>query len=202
MSEQIIRKAGEPEVIKKAGDGASYTFVISSEEPDLVNDVVVQAGLKPVSERIPAQIDHSGSVKDLIGHWQNIRRQGKQTLADFIPFQKGISQAADLVTALLDSGVRMASSIGFRGIDVEMRDPKKGYSGGMLYKESNLLETSIVVVPCHPSALSIAKSMDMPVSVINMVFDFEDEGEEIDRQMRFDDVLARAKRLVKPHIVI
>lgn len=175
----LVRKSGNPDVIKKSKSSDSYTFVISSEEPDLVGDVVVQKGLKPVSDRIPAQIDHSGKVADLAGSWANIRLDstGKQTLADFIPFQKGISQTADLVRALLDSGVRMAASIGFKG-QGEFRDPKKGYSGGMIYKSASLLETSIVVVPCHQQALSVAKSLNIPKSVVDSILEKSDNDQE------------------------
>lgn len=195
MSEKTIRKAFEPDVIKKVEGKNAYTFVISSEKPDLVNDVVVQSGLKSVSERIPAQIDHSGSIMDLIGSWENIRRVGQETLADYVPFEKGISKAADLVTALLEKSIRMAASIGFRGIDAEFRDAKKGYSGGMLYKEAALLECSIVVVPCHPDALSVAKSLDMPESVIKSVF-LVDDGAADRRKMKVHDAVARAKSLL------
>lgn len=153
-----IRKHLEPEQfeVKALDDNLGYSFVISSEAPDLVGDIVVQRGLTPVSERIPAQLDHSGSVHDLVGHWQNIRQDGDKTLADFIPFQKGISKSADLVRHLLDAGVRMAASIGFKSSQSE---PVAKGQRGIRYKEATLLEASIVAVPCHPQALSIAKSL-------------------------------------------
>jgi hypothetical protein len=163
-----IRKALEPgkfNVIKKQDDD-SYTFVISSEEPDLIGDVVVQAGMKPVSERIPAQVDHSGQVKDLIGSWRNIRQQGKTTLADLSLFEKGISNTADLVRALLDAGVQMAASIGFTGRGQPIAENKRGY----MYPETKLIEASVVSVPCHPAALSVAKSLDLSQEEIEQFF--------------------------------
>lgn len=160
----LVRKACEPSVIKAVKNGV-YTFVISDERPDLVGDVVKQ--VVPVSERIPGQIDHAGTVNSLIGHWQDFSKSGKSTLANLVLFEKGISQTADLVRELLDRGVKMAASIGFKG----KGEPISG--GGYLFKTAQLLEVSVVAVPCHPLALSISKKLDFPASVVNEVIDIK-----------------------------
>lgn len=185
----MIRKALEPGAfnVKKNADGDSYTFVISSEEPDLVGDIIVQSGIRPVSSRIPAQVDHSGAVADLIGSWKDIRVEGKKTLADLILFNEGISKTADLVRALLDAGVQMAASIGFTGKGEPIKE-KRGY----IFKNINLLEASIVAVPCHPAALSVAKSMELSEDEIKDFF-VEDRSEY---EARKKAALDRVKKIL------
>ena len=62
--------------VKSTSDGRPR-YVISTEQLDLQGDIVVQAGLAPVSDRIPAQVDHSGKMRDLIGWWSDIEVRGK-----------------------------------------------------------------------------------------------------------------------------
>jgi HK97 family phage major capsid protein len=142
-----------------AGAGPT-TFVLSSEAVDLEGDVVVQSGLVPVSDRVPAQVDHSGQMRDLIGSWQNIRRSQGRTLADLSLLERGISQSADLVRALLDAGIRMAASIGFVPTKTSyIRDEKNERITGFRFEASRLVEASVVVVPANPEALNLAKSL-------------------------------------------
>jgi hypothetical protein len=191
-----LRKQLHPEQfeVKALADSGGYTFVISSEEPDLVGDIVVQRGMRPVSDRIPAQVDHSGSVHDLVGYWEHIRVEGNKTLADFIPFPHGASKTADTVRTLLDAGIRMAASIGFRAVDAEPVGKKQR---GMRFKESMLLECSIVSVPCHPQALSIAKSFGFDESF------FSPQGEgQLPLQARRDAALTRSAEAVKKSIYL
>jgi hypothetical protein len=171
----------------KAVDGG-YVFIISSEEPDLVGDIVVQRGLRPVSDRIPAQIDHSGSVHDLVGFWENIRVEGNKTFANFIPFPAGASKTADMVRGLLDAGIRMAASIGFRA--TKSAPIAKG-KPGFKYTEATLLECSIVAVPCHPEALSIAKSFGF-----DETFFKPNSAGQLPLATRRDAAIKRAKKLI------
>lgn len=154
MPEQIIRKTSPSASQEQDG---TYTFVVSSEEPDLVGDIVVQEGLSPASKRLPAQVDHAGKMYALIGAWKNLRRDGKETLADLSLLEKGISRTADMVRALLESGVQLAASIGFMPTEYEPIEEKNPY-GGMRFIKATLTEISVVVVPAAPQALSIVKS--------------------------------------------
>jgi hypothetical protein len=135
-------------------------FVISTEDVDLEGDVVVQSGMAPVSDRIPAQVDHSGKMRDLIGHWENIKTQGKRTFADLVLFERGLSPIADMVRSLHDAGVRLAASIGFvpdyeEGGYELIRDSANEWVTGIKFLKSTLIEASIVVVPANPGALSV-----------------------------------------------
>jgi Phage capsid family len=149
------------ELSTPASDG-SHRFVISTESVDLEGDVVVQSGLELVSERLPAQIDHSGKMRDLIGWWDNVKTRAQRTTADLHLLPAGMNQAADLVRSLLDAGVRLAASIGFVPVKTEFRrspDDDSGAITGFNFLRSKLAEVSIVVVPANPDALSFAKSL-------------------------------------------
>ena len=149
----IVHKIFDTQSVQKSADGTGYRFVISSEAPDLVKDIVVQAGLTPVSERIPAQVDHSGKMEDMIGTWSNLKTVSKKTFADLQLFEPGISKMADMVRKLLDQKVQLGASIGFRPDEYE---PLK--SGGYKFIKSVLHEVSVVVVPAQQEALSLVKS--------------------------------------------
>lgn len=193
------------EVTKSARTGGPR-FVISTEQTDLVGDVVVQAGMRPVSERIPAQVDHSGKMRDLIGWWDNIKSEGKRTLADLVLFEPGISRMADMVRALHEAGVRMAASIGFHpdlsdgGYEL-IRDASNDWVTGVKYLRSQLVETSVVVVPANPGALSvrsleIAKSFGLDASRFQALV-VSEASQQLLRTMPRHDALARAAAAVQ-----
>lgn len=162
---RTIRKAAADALVdpieRDAGGAADgYLFTISTESRDLMGDIVVQAGREDVAERIPAQLDHSGAMRDLIGHWTSIQTRGAKTTARLKLFDRGLSPAADMVRALLDAGLRMAASIGFLSVKREwIREPDtdQGAITGIRFLRWKLLEASVVVVPANPEALSAAK---------------------------------------------
>lgn len=195
----------QAEVTKSPKTGGPR-FVISTEQTDLQGDIVVQAGLKPVAARIPAQVDHSGKMRDLIGWWDNITTEGKRTLADLILFDPGVSKMADMVRALHDAGVRMAASIGFApdlndgGYEL-IRDTANDWVTGVRFIRSTLVETSVVVVPANPGALSvrgldIAKSFGLDAQRFQS-FVVSEASQQLLRGMPRHDALARAAAAVQ-----
>jgi hypothetical protein len=91
---------------------------------------------------------------------------------------------ADLVRALSDSGVKLAASIGFQARKAEPLKPK-----GYKFPETLLHEISVVVVPCQPLALQVAKK-----------FGIELQSSEIDLDTvvadRQEETLERAKKAI------
>ena len=161
--EQVTRKPSGLLCERAAPSGAGPRFVLSTESVDLMGDVVVQSGLSPISERIPAQIDHRGSMNALIGWWSDFETRDARTTATLVLLEKGLSQTADLIRALVDAGVRLAASIGFVPTEYEdILDEKHNWTGGYRFLKSLLVEASVVVVPANPEALSIAKSLLSP----------------------------------------
>lgn len=155
-------QASEVEVIKSASGKADgrYRYVISSDRVDLMGDIVVQEGLKPVAERIPAQVDHSGRIRDQIGYWTDLALKGHKTYATLNLFPEGLSRTADMVRAMHEAGMPMASSIGFvpditKGGYELIRDEVNDDVTGYRFMRSLLVESSVVVVPANPDALSV-----------------------------------------------
>ena len=66
----------------------------------------------------------------------------------------GMSARADQYCSLAKAGVLSAVSVGFRAIDV-----KPLGDGGLLYSKWELLELSLVAVPCDPDALVIERGL-------------------------------------------
>jgi hypothetical protein len=201
------------QVTRSSKPGGAMRFVISTEQVDLMGDIVVQAGMTPVSERIPAQVDHSGKMRDLIGWWDNIKTESKRTLADLILFDqdKGFVMA-DMVRALGDAGVRLAASIGFHpdlnegGYEL-IRDPSNDWVTGIKFLRSKLVETSVVVVPANPGALSvrsleIGKSFGLDAPRFQ-AFVASEASQQLLRTMPRHDALARgAAALQKVNAVL
>lgn len=162
-------KPGELAVITKSAKDGRPRYVISSDQPDLVGDIIVQEGMRPVSARIPAQVDHSGQMHDVVGWWDDIERAvvGKitKTLATLHLFEPGITRTADMVRAMHEAGMRMAASVGFvpdyeEGGYELLHDAKNDHVTGIKWLRCTLIEASVVVVPANPGALSV-RSYDL-----------------------------------------
>jgi hypothetical protein len=137
-------------------------FVLSTDDVDLMGDIVVQSGLSLSRSPLPAQIDHGGGMFDVIGEWKDFQIGAHQTTAALKLLKRGVSRAADLVRDLYKDGVQLAASIGFMP-DWDayelIRDDKNEYVTGIKWLKSTLTEASIVVTPANPAALARAKSL-------------------------------------------
>lgn len=208
-------RPGEPaeiEVIKSASGkhAGRYRYVISTDQVDLMGDIVVQDGLKPVSERVPAQVDHSGKIRDMIGYWTDIERKGHKTYATLNLFEQGLSRTADLVRAMHEADMPMASSIGFvpdlsdGGYEL-LRDAANDYVTGYKFNRALLVESSVVVVPANPGALSVrstefAKQLGLDADRIGLQlrsFVSAEASQQLLRRMPLHDIQARAAAAVQ-----
>jgi hypothetical protein len=146
--------------IAEADKDNPLKFVLSTDDTDLVGDVVVQSGLSLARDPLPAQIDHGGSMHDLVGSWKELKIGAHKTVSTLELMPKGTSPTVDLIHAIRDAGIRMAASIGFVPGDWEaIWDKKAEFITGFKFLKSTLIEASIVVTPANPNALQLAKSM-------------------------------------------
>jgi len=157
--DRLIRKIAE------SSPDDPLKFVLSTDDPDLVGDVVVQRGGISLSrDPLPAQIDHGGSIHDMIGTWKNMDIGAHRTTATLDLLPKGVSQTVDLIHALKAAGIRLAASIGFVPEDWEAIWDKKGeFITGFKFLKAVLTEASIVVTPANPAALQMSKALKFPV---------------------------------------
>lgn len=163
------------DIVHKASAGRiadTQTFVLTTETPDRVGDIVVLNGLslKNFKEN-PVALVHHNSGDFPVGVWKNIRKQGDALIADLVLAAKGTSRVADLARALIEQGILRAVSIGFRVMKAEPIQPR-----GMKFFESELLEASLVSIPMNPRAVMIAKSLDMTEDEVSKFFVVEPAG--------------------------
>ena len=152
MPEKQISKAGT-----QSGDNP-LTFVMSSEAPDREKDVIRQKGidLRNFRKNNICLFGHDHSLP--IGTWENVRVEGTKLLGDLKLAAKGTSAFIDTLHGLVEQKILKACSVGFSVSDYSFRDEKAGFSGGIDFKKTELLETSLCSVPANSEALSIAKS--------------------------------------------
>lgn len=157
--DRLIRKVAESTAEEP------LKFVLSTDDLDLVGDIIIQeGGLTLARSPLPAQIDHGGSMHDLVGAWKNVKIDKHQTSATLELMPKGTSKTVDLIHAIKETGLRMATSVGFIPQDYEAIWDKKGeWITGFKFLKSVLTEASIVVTPANPQALQIAKSMHVAI---------------------------------------
>lgn len=146
-----------PVTVEKS-DSAAYDarFTMSAATPDRVKDTIEPAAYQSVvakTKRLVALWQHDPDRP--IGTWEKLKAEGDK-LTGYIKFAS--TSIAQMAKQLIDDGVPLGASIGFRGA----AEPNK--HGGLHFKELDLLECSIVSVPAHPRAYQIAKSfgVDLP----------------------------------------
>jgi HK97 family phage prohead protease len=124
-------------------------FVMSAATPDRVKDTIDVKAYDSATkiDKLIALFNHDPN--QVAGYWTGIKAAG-DTLSGSIKFAS--TSLGQMLKTLIDEGVPMGASIGFRG----KGEPNK--QGGIHFKEIELLETSIVSTPCHPRAMQIAKS--------------------------------------------
>ncbi|MFZ9683622.1 MAG: HK97 family phage prohead protease [Cephaloticoccus sp.] len=140
--------------VEKADPASGYDarFVMSAATPDRVKDTIDPVAYKSAArtEKLIALWQHDPEKP--IGFWTNLKAEGDR-LTGYIKLAG--TNLAQMVKQLIDDGVPLSSSIGFRG---------KGEAndiGGIHFKSIELLECSIVSVPAHPRAVQIAKSFGL-----------------------------------------
>lgn len=140
---------------KSASSEFDARFVMSATTPDRVKDTIDVKAYDSATkiDKLIALFNHDPN--QVAGYWTGIKAAG-DTLSGSIKFAS--TSLGQMLKTLIDEGVPMGASIGFRG----KGEPNK--QGGIHFKEIELLETSIVSTPCHPRAMQIAKSfgIDLP----------------------------------------
>lgn len=163
-------------------DGGSMEFVLSDATVDRYGDVVEQSGwdLKDFKRNPIALFGHSSSFP--IGTWSNVRIEGGKLIARLNLAARGTSQRLDELIGLVEQKILRAVSVGFMPTEWEPIDKDKPY-GGQRYTKQKLVECSLCSVPANPSALALAKSLNLSPETISLAF-----GEQaVTRQMGGSD---------------
>lgn len=145
-AEAEIRRFLESSVEVKAA-GETYSMVISKEVPDRDGDVVVLSGMDATAYRKNpvVLVDHDYRVESIVGKTVSIETVGTELVAKFVFCD---TEYGLLAKSLYEAGFLKTSSIGFI---LKERDPN---DRGRITKWE-LLEWSLVAVPCNRDALSL-----------------------------------------------
>ena len=143
-----------PVTVEKADGASGYDarFVMSAATPDRVKDTIEPSAYKAAAKTDKLIALYQHDPEKPIGFWTGLKAEGDR-LTGYIKFAS--TNLAQMVKQLINDGVPLSSSIGFRGKG-ELND-----IGGVHFKSIELLECSIVSVPAHPRATQIAKSFGL-----------------------------------------
>jgi HK97 family phage prohead protease len=126
----------------------------STPTPDRAGDVMVPKGCQAKGYAANPIILADHNPTQPIGRATlSVTAEAVDALVDFAP--AGISAKADEYCGLAKAGILNAASIGFQPIEFE---PIK--DGGYRYTKWELMEISLVAVPCNPEALVVGRSLE------------------------------------------
>jgi uncharacterized protein len=135
--------------ISQAESGkATYTFNISSEAPDRMDDVVRQEGIQTAAFRQNPVVLWSHDARQPIGKALGLQivHSRMQSTMHFNP----ASPVARSIESAVRGGFIKAASIGFRPLEWT---PKN--DGGIIFHKTELLEYSLVAIPAQQEALLV-----------------------------------------------
>lgn len=142
-----------------------FDYVMSDESVDRMGDVIEARGWKLGHfKRNPiALFNHKSDFP--IGHWTNVRVDGDRLVGRLHLLPAGVSERLDEIRAAVEAGVLRAVSVGFSATKAEPLT-----TGGVRFKESELVECSLVSVPANPNALQIARSLNLSDDAQEVIF--------------------------------
>ena len=140
-------------------DARSATFVMSTEDPDLDDDIVFQAGIDFTNfMKNPVCLGFHNSRTWPVGSWSNIKTimgNPNKTEGDCSFLPVGADPDSDRMANHVAAGTIRACSVGFIPTKIQQRendDPDGGWPGFNIM-ECQLVECSLVPIPANPSAL-------------------------------------------------
>jgi len=141
-------------MVTKAGD-RELDFILSDNTKDRMGDIISPDGwvLDNFKKNPIALFNHNSSFP--IGTWKNIRVKDEKLIARLQLADEGTSERIDELIRLVQQNVLRAVSVGFQPIETEALAD----NSGILFKEQELLEASLVTVPANPAAVQLARSL-------------------------------------------
>jgi HK97 family phage major capsid protein/HK97 family phage prohead protease len=140
-------------------DTDPYRFIVSTEVVDRMGDVILLSGWRLANfKKNPIALFQHNAYQP-IGRWEDIKVEGDALTARLVMAEFGTSPLINTIRSLLEQKILRACSVGFRALKVE---PLEGSMiGGLLFKEQELLEISVVSIPANQQALTTARSFHL-----------------------------------------
>ncbi len=170
-------------IIEKSSDDQIH-FILSASTPDRVQDTIDVKAYEPATkiDKLPALFNHESDKP--FGYWHKLRVVGDTLRGTLVTASTNLGK---MIKQLIDDGVPLSSSIGFYG------KGKPNKKGGTHFTELELLECSVVSIPCHTRAVQIAKSYDLTEYI-----DQQSSLADVDTSASalVDNLITRAKRAI------
>lgn len=156
-------------------DGIVSAYITTWNNEDKVGDIITEKALDqwleefdPSEKKLPMLYSHR--AENLIGEWTHVEKDDYGLKATGVIYTE-TTQGRD-IHALIKRDALKGASIGFIGLEAENLQ-----SGGRKFNKIHLVETSIVMNPCNPSAeiLSV-KSEDGLINVKQLKEVLRDHG--------------------------
>ena len=133
---------------KENGDNKPITFVLNDESVNSYGFIVLTEGIDTsVFERNPVMLYMHNRDGNVIGRWENIRKEEKRLLADAV-FDDSTELGAQ-VKKQVEGGFLRAVSIGIEGITKDV------LNGVETVVKSRLIEVSVVDIPSNKNAVKL-----------------------------------------------
>jgi len=153
-----VKKTISVDIEKATSDGYDARFVVSSTSPDRVGDTFSAGALKSLvqsTQKMIALWQHDS--KQPCGYWEGFKMVGGKLVANL---KLADTNLGKMIRSLLDSGVPLGASVGFRTLDAK---PNK--SQGYEFRDVDLMEISVVSTPANPDAILLAKQYGFDGSI-------------------------------------
>jgi HK97 family phage prohead protease/HK97 family phage major capsid protein len=152
----------------EADEAKPLSFVMSTDHVDRMGDSIDQKGwrLEGFKKNPTALFAHDS--REVIGDWHNVRVEGRKLLGDLRLATPDTSPLVATIHKLIEQKMLRGASVGFIPVKVEER--KGEPLGGVVFREAELLECSLVSVPANPRALQIAKAFGLSSSDRDRLF--------------------------------
>ena len=161
--------------------GHGLEFILSDATPDRMGDVIDVDGwdLENFKKNPVALFNHRSDFP--IGKWSNLRTVNGKLRGHLELAPEGTSDRIDEIRRLVDADILRAVSVGFLPVKSE---PLSKDSRGMRFKQTELVESSLVSIPANPNALAVARSLNISRDTVAVVFAGQGntKGQSIERR--------------------
>lgn len=148
---------------------APNEFVLSDSNVDRMGDVIEQDGwaLENFRKSPIALFNHDRN--QVIGKWADVAVRGGKLTGKLELAEPGTSDLVDTIRALVKQKILRAVSVGFKPLKSEplTKEADKNF-GPFRFKQTELLECSLVSIPANPNALAIAR--ELPRDLLAEIF--------------------------------
>jgi len=173
----------EPEEVSEGN--RKIKFLISNEEPDRDNDIVMQDGwVLDEFKNNPVFLVSHDKNKFPVGKFVDLSIKDKALYGTVEFAKKGTYDVADLAFELYSQGILKGCSVGFRPMNPIEQNVMANDKGGLTYMKQELLEVSAVSIPANPKALAISKSYKKEISNLLITKDEEikPQAKDVERE--------------------